>query len=378
MRPWWPWWPWWLWWPWELKVFLFPWPACDFSLHQEVDGSVSAVYAGDALHGFTAQWQRSAEIRSVGPQASHRDAPRHRNCEVCHRRRHHMSTHVNTCHMSHVITLDASQQLQTNTPNLQGNNMEQHEQLNLTKLLPKLLTTVKGPFCVLPIEPAGTAQMLLGGRINLGLKLRVRTWFKMIEVSDSMRRSKIRNHQKGHLETSWNFNIPPKNQCWSMLMPSGVNPESQLLDMTQLQRKSSDIDPRGWKLLDRSQVSQSLVTSFRCRGNSLFWMASMVPSTAGSSSNLGLSRANNRWLRWIWRTQIWHARVWTADISNQRNMSFFWHLQSGELVHCWSRRNPFEHDLCGRSKLSPCKSLLPASYFKAHKWFYCSRVGSLH
>ena len=287
-------------------------------------------------------------------------------------------SHVNTCHMSHVITLDASQQLQTNTPNLQGNNMEQHEQLNLTKLLPKLLTTVKGPFCVLPIEPAGTAQMLLGGRINLGLKLRVRTWFKMIEVSDSMRRSKIRNHQKGHLETSWNFNIPPKNQCWSMLMPSGVNPESPLLDMTQLQRKSSDIDPRGWKLLDRSQVSQSLVTSFRCRGNSLFWMASMVPSTAGSSSNLGLSRANNRWLRWIWRTQIWHARVWTADISNQRNMSFFWHLQSGELVHCWSRRNPFEHDLCGRSKLSPCKSLLPASYFKAHKWFYCSRVGSLH
>ena len=77
--------------------------------------------------------------------------------------------------MSHVITLDASQQLQRKTPNLQGNNMEQHEQLNLTKLLPKLLTTVKGPFRVLPIEPAGTAQMLLGGRINLGLKLRVRT-----------------------------------------------------------------------------------------------------------------------------------------------------------------------------------------------------------
>ena len=85
----------------------------------------------------------------------------------------HMS-HV-TCHMSHVNTLDASQQLQRKTPNLQGNNMEQHEQLNLTKLLPKLLTTVKGPFRVLPIEPAGTAQMLLGGRINLGLKLRVRT-----------------------------------------------------------------------------------------------------------------------------------------------------------------------------------------------------------
>ena len=94
------------------------------------------------------------------------------HCEVCHR--HHMSTHV-TCHMSHVNTLDASQQLQRKTPNLQGNNMEQHEQLNLTKLLPKLLTTVKGPFRVLPIEPAGTAQMLLGGRINLGLKLRVRT-----------------------------------------------------------------------------------------------------------------------------------------------------------------------------------------------------------
>ena len=143
--------PWWPWWPWELKVFLFPRPACDFSLHQEVDGSVSAVYAGDALHGFTAQRQRSAEIRSVGPQASHRDAPRHRNCEVCHR--HHMSTHV-TCHMSHVNTLDASQQLQRKTPNLQGNNMEQHEQLNLTKLLPKLLTTVKG---TLPRAPNRTS-----------------------------------------------------------------------------------------------------------------------------------------------------------------------------------------------------------------------------
>ena len=230
--------PWWPWWPWELKVFLFPWPACDFSLHQEVDGSVSAVYAGDALHGFTAQWQRSAEIRSVGPQASQHFA--------IIRRRHHMSTHVNTCHHTGCFP--------TASPNKDSQpTREQHEQLNLTKLLPKLLTTVKGPFCVLPIEPAGTAQMLLGGRINLGLKLRVRTWFNMIQVSDSMRRSKIRNHQKSHLEISWKFNIPPKNQCWSMLMPSGpsgVNPESQLLDMTQLQRKSSDIDPRGWKMME--------------------------------------------------------------------------------------------------------------------------------
>lgn len=214
--------------------------------------------------------------------------------EALGRRPHSTSppSHVNTCHHTGCFP--------TASPNKDSQpTREQHEQLNLTKLLPKLLTTVKWPFCVLPIEPAGTAQMLLGGRINLGLKLRVRTWFKMIQVSDSMRRSKIRNHQKGHLEISWKFNIPPKNQRWSMLMPSGpsgVNPESQLLDITQLQRKSSDIDPRGWKLLDRSQVSQSLVTSFRCRGNSLFWMASMVASTAGSSSNLGLSRANNRWL----------------------------------------------------------------------------------
>lgn len=144
------------------------------------------------LHGPAAaeRWNSKRWAAGLAPRCT--EAPKLRSLPS--------PSHVNTCHMSHVNTLDASQQLQRKTPNLQGNNMEQHEQLNLTKLLPKLLTTVKGPFRVLPIEPAGTAQMLLGGRINLGLKLRVRTWFKMIEVSDSTRRSKIRNHQKGHLE----------------------------------------------------------------------------------------------------------------------------------------------------------------------------------